>query len=225
MPENDSKYLGSSKHLIMWIKQNGAHSVKKEILSVFDSRKAAVAHEVMLHEQYDVSKNAEFFNKAKQKTTGFDTTGCFGPRNGIKHTEAAKQKNRIAHTGKPAWNKGVKMPPEFGMKISERQKGCAGVNAGKKFSDEWCKKLSASRTGVRSNTFTPWVLVDPSGNATTFTETTMKDYSVSKGFKHDAMRGLLRCTQKHGVVKRGAFKGYKVFKDIAAKGATDHVNN
>lgn len=219
-PEKDSNYFGSSRHLRAWVRENGAGSLHKEILAVFETRVEAVLHEVQLHEKFCVATNVEFFNRAKQKSTGFDTTGCFGPRNGVRHTEAAKQKNRMAHLGRPAWNKGVKMPKEFGEAVSKRMKGRVGVNAGKTFNAEWRAKLSASRTGAKSNTFLPWCLVDPSGNKQKFTGVTMKDHSLLLGLKWNAMRGLLRCTQKHGVVKRGAFKGYKVFKITSAEEVT-----
>jgi hypothetical protein len=202
------------------VRENGEVSLSKEILAVFNTRTEAVAHEVQLHDKFCVATNPEFFNRAKQKTTGFDTTGCFGPRNGTRHTDDAKQKNRIAHLGRPAWNKGVKMPKEFGEAVSKRQKGCVGVNAGKTFNTAWRANLSASRTGSKSNTFSPWCLVDPSGNEQKFTDVTMRDHSLSLGLKWDAIRGLLRCTQKHGVVKRGAFKGYKVFKITSAEEVT-----
>ena len=46
-----------------------------EILSTHDSREEAVAEEIRLHELYDVAKNPEYYNKAKQTSTGYDTTG------------------------------------------------------------------------------------------------------------------------------------------------------
>lgn len=219
-PESDAKYFGSSRHLRAWIIENGAQSLRKEVLAVFETRVEAVAHEVYLHEKFQVSTDVEFFNRAKQKTTGFDTAGCLGPRNGVRHTEESKQKNRMAHLGRPAWNKGMKMPKEFCEAVSKRMKGRVGAHAGKTLNAEWRANLSASRTGSKSNTFSPWCLVDPSGNEQKFTDVTMRDHSLSLGLKWDAMRGLLRCTQKHGVVKRGAFKGYKVFKITSAEEVT-----
>jgi hypothetical protein len=221
MPEEDIKYLGSSRHLRAWIHENGVSSIRKEILAVFKTRVEAVSHEVHLHEKFCVATNVAFFNRANQKTTGFDTTGCLGPRNGIQHTDSAKQKNRMAHIGLPAWNKGMKMSKEFGEEVSKRMKGRVGVNAGKTFSDEWCAKLTASRTGVLSHTFLPWCLIDANGKEQKYIDVTMKDHSLSLGLKLDAMRTLLRCTQKHGVVKRGAFKGYKVFKLTDKQAAID----
>jgi hypothetical protein len=68
-PEED-EYMGSSRV----IKRNKV-AVDKHILATWSTREEAVSHEILLHECFDVARNGEFFNQAKQKTTGFDTTG------------------------------------------------------------------------------------------------------------------------------------------------------
>jgi hypothetical protein len=68
-PEED-EYMGSSRV----IKRNKV-AVDKHILATWSTREEAVSHEILLHECFDVALNGEFFNQAKQKTTGFDTTG------------------------------------------------------------------------------------------------------------------------------------------------------
>lgn len=75
-PEND-KYIGSSK-----IINRNKIQVEKHILSTWSSRKEAVSHEVLLHDCFNVAKNKEFFNQAKQTSTGFDTTGIEPPIKG-----------------------------------------------------------------------------------------------------------------------------------------------
>ena len=52
-------------------------------------------YEIQLHEEFNVSKNYLFFNKAKQKTTGFSCgPGQLNPFYGKKHTEEYKQKQK-----------------------------------------------------------------------------------------------------------------------------------
>lgn len=47
----------------------------KTILKVFTTRKEAVEYEIYLHNLYDVAKNPEYFNCAKQTATKFDQSG------------------------------------------------------------------------------------------------------------------------------------------------------
>lgn len=69
LPEEDTKYIGSSKHT-----PNTEIKVK-EILKTFATRKEAIAYEIYLHNLYNVHLNDEYYNQAKQTTTSFDTQG------------------------------------------------------------------------------------------------------------------------------------------------------
>jgi hypothetical protein len=89
----DDDYMGSSKYLTEDIGKTGKQHYNKIILKRFDNRKDAMNYEIELHEKFDVVSNPLFFNKAKQKTTGFS---C-GPKElnpfyGKKHTEEYKQR-------------------------------------------------------------------------------------------------------------------------------------
>ena len=70
---NDDNYWSSSKYVLNAIK-NGV-LFNKEILAIWSSRKEAVLHEVLLHDVFDVAKNKNFYNKSKQTSTFFDTSG------------------------------------------------------------------------------------------------------------------------------------------------------
>jgi hypothetical protein len=48
---------------------------KKRILSTWDSREAAVAEEIRIHNLKDVATNSRYANRAKQTSVGFDTSG------------------------------------------------------------------------------------------------------------------------------------------------------
>lgn len=84
-------------------------------------------------------------------------------RKGKKHTQAAKDKIRLAHLGKPAWNKGKKMPPlseETRRKIGlaglgrhhteEAKKKIRAGHIGKIVSEKTRKRISISKTGIPS---------------------------------------------------------------------------
>lgn len=76
-PELDSAYLSSCLPLKAWIKANGADKVEKIILSRWPTRKEAMAHEVLLHDCFDVGRNDKFWNQARQTSDRFhfDFTG------------------------------------------------------------------------------------------------------------------------------------------------------
>jgi hypothetical protein len=63
--------MSSAKTVSKEYKQN----CTKSILKTFKARKEALAHEIYLHNLFEVAINPAFFNAAKQTSTGFDTTG------------------------------------------------------------------------------------------------------------------------------------------------------
>jgi len=74
-PNLDTNYRSSSKYLKDAIKEIGHNNFSKEILSTWETRELAVLEEIRLHQEFDVAKNPLFYNKSKQTSTGFDTTG------------------------------------------------------------------------------------------------------------------------------------------------------
>ena len=143
-PELDSAYLGSCKPLKAWIKDNGADKVEKIILGRWPTREEAMLHEILLHDCFDVGRNQEFWNRAKQRSEMFDTTGVspwskgikLSPeraafmrqlaignqhRKGSKHSPEAIEKNRLAHIGKSYHN--TPHTEESKMKVSIAKKG------------------------------------------------------------------------------------------------------
>lgn len=73
-PEEDTSYMSSSK-LIKKLYKEKPQEFKKKILKTFDTRKEAMEWEIYLHNTYDVGRNPSFYNKAKQTSIGFDTSG------------------------------------------------------------------------------------------------------------------------------------------------------
>ena len=111
LPEND-EYQGSAKTVSKQYKQR----CQKYILATHSTRKEAIAHEIYLHDLYDVARNPCFFNKAKQTSSSFDTTGLRSPRKGVSLTPETKEKLRQANLGK-------KQSAETIKKRSEKLKG------------------------------------------------------------------------------------------------------
>jgi hypothetical protein len=48
---------------------------EKKIFKIFKTREEAILYEIYLHNRFDVSNNPKFYNKVKQSSKGFDTTG------------------------------------------------------------------------------------------------------------------------------------------------------
>ena len=96
-------YMGSSKYLTEAIKETGQDNFKKEILSTWATRKEAVQEEIRLHEIYDVAKNPLFYNRSKQTSTRFDTTGNtnnISKETRIKQIQSRKKNNKMWHSEK-----------------------------------------------------------------------------------------------------------------------------
>jgi len=147
-PHSDSKYLSSSKSLIESIEQFGVQQFQKEILSIWETREEAVLEEIRLHDIFDVGVNLEYYNKAKQTNTGFDTGGCKTtrrPKLSDEEKERIRKENKLLANAKLSKTiKGRKDSDETRLKKSIAFKG-------RTFSDETRKKLSDARKGVE-----PW---------------------------------------------------------------------
>jgi len=74
-PEEDTNYRSSSNTLKVALKEIGHENFKKEILSIWETRKLAIEEEIRLHKFYDVAVNPEYYNQSRQLHSGFDTTG------------------------------------------------------------------------------------------------------------------------------------------------------
>ncbi len=113
-PISEDTYIGSSTCMAKEDKQN----CNKIILARFNSRQEAVAYEIELHTLLDVVINPLFWNKAKQTSTGFDTTG----RVMSEEERAKRSRSLIGHKGAKTWS-GKKLPLDTCRKISEANKG------------------------------------------------------------------------------------------------------
>lgn len=170
-PEDDL-YFGSCRPFRAWQKTHGVEGLSKQILAIWPDRASALSHEILLHDCFDVGRNEEFWNRAKQIAEGFDTTGTthIGYNKGKKWTEDQRKKLSESLKGHPTSEetkrkisdaqKGRKMPEErrlllVGQKRSEEARrkmrearlGKPSWSLGKTFTDEHKAKLSAAKLG------------------------------------------------------------------------------
>lgn len=162
-PKDDVNYLGSSKH----IPNNLVLS--KEILNTFNTRKEALNDEIRLHNLYDIANNEMFYNKAKQTSIGFDTTGiklsdehklkCSISLKNRVFTDEHKQKIALASTGRKKSKEeidkiklshvGIPKGPkseETKLKLSIANKGKEPWSKGKVFDTNYTLEKYSSRT-------------------------------------------------------------------------------
>lgn len=173
-PEKDlgTKYFSSSKDKEFVKDQKlNPQNYKYKIIATFDSKLLAINLEIKLHNIHNVGVNPSFYNRAKQTTLGWDTTGVVPWNKGVPRTEEVKQKLREANTGRKLsdaakkkmseFQKGRPKSAEHRRKIGESQKGkvisdyvracSSAANKGKKVvhSEETRKKLSECRKGIK----------------------------------------------------------------------------
>lgn len=100
LPELDD-YCGSCIPLNEWIKDHGKSKVKKEILANFFDRNSSIEHEIELHNEYDVAKNPEYWNRSKQTSSKFffDSTGIKRGPLSKEHKETLSKKRKGVSRG------------------------------------------------------------------------------------------------------------------------------
>lgn len=144
------KYFSSSndKDFIKDQKEN-PQNYKYKVIKTFKDRETALKLEIKLHNRFDVAVNESFYNRSKQTTTKFDTTGLSLNKGQISHNKGKKmsneQKKKISES-----LKGRKRPKEVIEKMSLALKGIIPPNKGKKMSDEQKKKISESLKGDKN---------------------------------------------------------------------------
>jgi hypothetical protein len=123
------KYFSSSKDKNFIADQKlNPQNYKYKIVQTFESRIKAIEREIILHNLFDVGISSKFYNRSKQTSLGFDTTG-------VAASEKSKQKTSEMH-------KGVPKSLEFKLKLSKSL-------TGRKLSEQSKINLSKSRKGKR----------------------------------------------------------------------------
>lgn len=179
-PTKDS-YFGSCKTLLAWIKEYGTEGIVKEILAIYGKRQDAIEHEINLHNYFDVAKNVEFWNKAKQTSVGFDTSGTTQSEElklqkslktkGRPKTEEHKAKIRNALLGKTRSKEHCEALSKAKKGIPSPLKGIS-VGKGRKFTEEHKIKIGLANKGkVRSDEYRLQASLARLGKPATYSET------------------------------------------------------
>lgn len=156
------KYFSSSSDKEFKKKQRkNPELFKYKVIRIFVSKVLAINFEIKLHEKYDVGVNELFYNRSKQTSTKFDTTGRVLSPEHVEKIREANTGERNYWYGKPK-----EEHPAFGRVVSEdtRRKMSERVSGelnpmfgkhgelnpmyGKTHTPKVRKKLSEIRTGV-----------------------------------------------------------------------------
>lgn len=92
----DDRYFGSSKEIKKMIKDG--YKFTKKILKIFDYRDEAISYEIELHNKFNVSFNSKFFNKVKQTSKKFDSSGLLFIKGNPISTDNYKNSDLKYHT-------------------------------------------------------------------------------------------------------------------------------
>ncbi len=116
--------------------KNNPQSFVYFVLREFDTRKEAVQHEIYLHNINDVAINPKYYNKSKQTSTGFDTTG-------ISYEDHPKGMKGKSHSKETKLIQSQKNKEYWSTRVHPT-KGVSSWNLGLEFSDSAKKNMSES---------------------------------------------------------------------------------
>lgn len=155
------KYFSSSNDKDFMNEQKVNNSIfRYKVIKIFETREEAITLEIKLHSKFDVGRNESFYNRSKQTSKKFDTSGKgnYIDKNGIIISISKKEAKELGlkgcTTGYKAWNKGLKMPEEYNImmkyifKTNRRSYiGKGNPNYGKTTSDETKEKIRQGNLG------------------------------------------------------------------------------
>jgi hypothetical protein len=216
-PTQDITYWGSSKHLPKDIQST--HS--KVILQTHSTRERAVQHEILLHEANDVAVNPDYYNKAKQTSTGFDTAGTSITEEcklkiskslkGRVFTEEHKKRLSASTVGKPKTGQHRENCSKAQKKVASSP-GYKNPRQGVVLTEELKSKISESikaskvNASTNNNRFSPWFITK--NNVTTlYYDKTKEEVALEHGLHKSCYRALSTKSKGHIPIKRGELKG------------------
>lgn len=153
------KYFSSSKDKDFIQDQKSSPSnYKYKIIRIFDTRKEAIELEIKLHDRFDVGINESFYNRSKQTSSRFDTTG-------LKNTKSQRLLNSAKNSGKnnamfgrsvyEVWvekygvERAIILKNEMFIKRSKSVSGENNPNYGNKWSDYKKELMSIKKRGIK----------------------------------------------------------------------------
>jgi len=206
-PEDDTKYHSSCRSLNRYLKQNPEVRYTKQILAYFFDRKSAVAHEVYLHKQYDVAKNPEFFNKARQTNTKFCTQGILTPKAVCRISD--RKEMPIANYIQ--WCK-FEDDPEYAAEVSAKK---SSSNKGKPKSKQHAKNIAKAlkgfkrpkgcQTAHKNNNAKPANIYDANTNELIAENVIIRPWSMENGYYQSSLDATAR---NPGTFHKGIYARY-----------------
>lgn len=179
-PLKDTSYMSSSKYV-------PKNQCIKIILQEFPTAEEAIQHEIFLHNKYNVGINPLFYNKSKQTSSKFDTTGIPMP-----HTEETKRKLSAIKKGKvPNWSDEGKTIVLSNLKKGQTSE--ARKKAGQRIKD------TGSNKGINNSQFQPWY-ISTSTITYLFTNISKSELSVNEGHYNKFYADLQKKFNRNGFV-------------------------
>lgn len=93
------------------------HLYRYKIIKSYPTRQQAIHLEIRLHDKFNVGVNPNFYNQAKQRNKGFDSSGQ-------KRTLQHRQAISIAQKGKPRTQKQIDAAREVNKQLKTRRVSC-----------------------------------------------------------------------------------------------------
>jgi hypothetical protein len=222
-PDCDNSYWGSSKYVPKDIKKTGT----KVILQTFSKRENAVLHEIALHSLYDVARDEKFWNRSKQTSTGFDTSGtkltkeqkvrCGDSNRGRTFTEEHRNNISKGRTGLKHSEEVCEIFSKAQLKYTNSE-GYIHPNQGKVFTEEeklksskarkkaYKKALIGSSKAKLAPRFKPWFISHPTYTEVMY-DVTQIEYAEKSGItRATIVNALQRSKGIKRLSSRGTFK-------------------
>lgn len=184
LPEEDVQYMGSSKYV-------PKEQCTKTILKTFSSSREAVQHEIYLHNLHDVGVNPMFYNRSKQTSTKFDTTGV-----STSHSEETKAKLSKAKKGiVPNWSTEGKKIIQANLAKGKTPEARAKAGAS--------TARNGSNKGTKNAGFRPWYI---STDAVTYlyTDISKAELSVLEGHYSKYYADVQKVFNRNGTITTNA---------------------
>jgi hypothetical protein len=198
-PSKDSNYLGSSKVIPAELYA----TCRKRILRLHKTRVEAIAHEIELHNRYNVAVNPKFYNQAKQTSTKFDMSGC--RKETHKHVQAMVDKL----TGRTAKDyQYIENATKIKRTLRGANRTTKQLEADKQLVGKGKPNPAKGNSGSNSPKFKPWYYITPDYRYIEV-HTSIRKYCTEiepTWSKSTVVYAMLN--KEHEVVQKGMFKGY-----------------
>lgn len=201
-PIEEDSYLGSSKIIPAELYK----TCTKTILSTFPTRVEAIQHEIDLHNMYDVCKNPEYYNQAKQTHVLFNQQGAKAATHPGVQARVDKITGRTKTDYEYLAKKGKVASSYRGSERTEAQKA-ADLQLS---STKGIPNLAKGNSGMDNPQVKPWYYITPDGIYTEVhtsiraylpTHPVFKDWCATKIYERIS-------TKPHIPSVRGIVKGY-----------------